>query len=193
MKRKNDWIVKLRNRLTGFKERYKTLRQNNLSEVVLYLSKKNFYKLSQVFLKSNEKLCFIDFLRTMSTIVDQPKCKLKFIKNLIELFNNIDVDSNLVLEWEELLMYILENQQFLDPRLVEGINEEDKIEILYSHKSDYTIRFDKKNRLNLGRQSNLSMSHFHDSGKSYKLLLVNPKTCTINVYSNTFYKFRTYE
>ena len=120
----------------------------------------------------------------MLDIVGHGDCPIKFMKNVIELFKNIDVDSNLVLEWQELLMYILDNQRFCDPQVVDSLGPEDKLEIFYTLRSDFTIRFQKRDRLALGRQSSLSLSVFHDTTSEANLLLINCKTGRLDVFTS---------
>jgi hypothetical protein len=141
----------------------------------------------------NEKLSLIDFLRVMTQIVPNPKCHVQFFKNLLELFNNIDVDGNLVLEWNELLLYILENRQFIDDRLVEGISEEDKLEIFYSHKSDYQMKITKRKKLFGGKTCGTFKTQFKDDSKSQLLIIMNTKTSVVDIYSNKFSKPVTLE
>lgn len=120
----------------------------------------------------------------MLEIVHSKDCEVKFIKNVIELFNNIDVDSNLVLEWQELLMYILENQQFCDPRMMESLSPQERLEIFYTTRSDFAIRFQKRDRLGLGRQACLGLSAFHDSASEARLVTVNCKTGRLDVFTS---------
>ena len=144
-------------------------------------------------MQNNEKLSLIEFLKAMISIVQKPKCKILFIKNLLELFGNIDVDGNLILDWRELLVYILENRQFLDERLVEGISEEDKLEIFHSHKSDFNVRMAKRKKLFNGRTSGPVKAHFSDDADGRILLLLNTKTCGLEVFQNSFVNPTSFE
>lgn len=124
----------------------------------------------------------------MMDIVKQPKCHLRFVKNLLELFSNIDVDGNLILEWDELLLYILENRKLLDDRLVEGISDEDKLELFHSYKSNFQVRLVKRRNILAGRQMAAVLSFFHERKGRFALGLMNPKTCRIEVFRNSFVK-----
>lgn len=152
------------------------------------MSKENFKKLSETFHEKNQKLSLIEFLKTMIEIVKQPKCLLRFVKNLLELFGNIDVDGNLILEWDELLLYILENRKLLDERLIEGISDEDKLELFHSYKSNFQVRLVKRKALFIGRQVASSLGVFGEKRGQQTLCLMNPKTCRLEVFVNTYQK-----
>ena len=124
----------------------------------------------------------------MIDIVKEPKCHLRFVKNLLELFNNIDVDGNLILEWDELLLYILENRKLMDERLIEGISDEDKLELFHSYKSNFQVRLVKRRNILVGRQVNANLANFHESRGRFSLFLMNSKTCKIDYFRNSFIK-----
>ena len=138
--------------------------------------------------KKNQKLSLIEFLKNMIEIVKEPKCLLRFVKNLLELFGNIDVDGNLILEWDELILYILENRKLLDQRLIEGISDEDKLELFHSYKSNFQVRLVKRKSLFAGKQVGATFAQYGEKKGKHTLCLMNPKTCKIEFYFNSLTK-----
>ena len=129
----------------------------------------------------------------MIDIVQQSKCLIRFVKNLLELFSNIDIDGNLILEWDELLLYILENQKLLDQRLIEGISDEDKLELFHSYKSNFKTRLVKRRSLFTGKQVGSALALFGEKKGNYTLSFVYLKTCKIEFYFNSFFKSEIFE
>ena len=164
-----------------------------MTRVIRFLSKENFERLSRSFFNSGQKLGFIGFLKTMLSITKNPNFKLRFVKNLIELFNNIDIDSNLILEWNELLGYIMQNQQFMDRRLADGVTEEERIEMNYIHKSDFVVRFEKKYPLEIQAHSSINDCCFMEKKNLSQLVMIHFKTFKIDIYINQFQKKTSFE
>jgi hypothetical protein len=119
----------------------------------------------------------------MMDIVPSEKCPLKIMKNLLELFGNIDTDRNLIMEWDELLEYILENSQFIGRQLVSNMLENEKLEMFHSNKSNFAIRFRKK-RLGISKRlSGKVIGDFFDNGTRTEFIVANLKNCSLEWFS----------
>jgi hypothetical protein len=122
----------------------------------------------------------------MMEIIPKHNCPLKFMKNLLELFGNIDTDRNLIMEWNELLEYILDNSQFVGKQLLNGIPEEEKLELFHSNKSNFALRFGKRKLFISKNYGGRLMGNFLEKSNNTKLILMNPKNCQLEIYFNKF-------
>ena len=76
------------------------------------MSHLNYRKLEEIkkdFMKNEEQGLSIDqFIKVMLHHLPETKDKVGLVKNLIELFRQIDVNNDQTLEWEEFTNHIIE-------------------------------------------------------------------------------------
>ena len=80
---------------------------------MLILDQKNFNKIKSEFEKCNNKFFLEEFLGVMLESFSFYSNKISFVKNLIKLFKEIDLNGDGILEFKEFLQYILEYQNKL--------------------------------------------------------------------------------
>ena len=80
---------------------------------MLILNQKNFNKIKSQFEKCDNKFLLEEFLGIMLESFTFYNNKISFIKNLIKLFKEIDLNGDGILEFKEFLQYILEYQNKL--------------------------------------------------------------------------------
>jgi hypothetical protein len=81
----------------------------------------------------------------------------------------------------------------MDERLIEGISDEDKLELFHSYKSNFQVRLVKRKNILMGKQINATMAKFHEVRGNFSLTLMNSKTCKIDFYRNSFLKSETFK
>lgn len=129
----------------------------------------------------------------MMKIIPKQSCPLKFMKNLLELFGNIDTDRNLIMEWSELLEYILDNSQFVGRKLLNGVLEEEKLELFHSGKSNFSLRFAKRKLTISKHYSGRIFAEFLNKNQRTMLVMMNPKNCRLDVFLNSFSQPSTFK
>ena len=150
-------------------------------------------KLAEEFKKKNLKLSLIEFVQKMMEIIPKQSCPLKFMKNLLQLFGNIDTDKNLIMEWNELLEYILTNGQFAGKQLLSSLPENERLEQFHSNRSNFSVRFGKKKMRGLKKFAGKVFGEFHDDGNKKTFVLLNFKNCKLDIFAQKFVKPTSFE
>lgn len=77
----------------------------------MLLEEENFAMIRQYFIMNNEILELRDFVVAVMENFKEVECKVGLVKLLIDLFKDIDIDGNGVLEFKEFLQYLIDFQK----------------------------------------------------------------------------------
>jgi hypothetical protein len=90
-------------------EEEKRVNDEEEDDILSHLNYKKLEKISEDFRKSNKKgLTLLEYLKVMLKHLPDIKDKVGLVKNLIELFKQIDVNGDETLEWDEFSNHIIE-------------------------------------------------------------------------------------
>ena len=149
------------------------------------LKEENFKKLKHCFSTNNDCLKIEGFVIAMLENFTNYSSKLYFIKNLIELFKEIDLDGNGILEFKELLQYIVDYQ---NKNLFENTSKKQDIQKIIKNLKDQNYEFDKF-KISGHYLSNRDFKNeytFKACGKNFVFGLYNQDFHFIEVYADNF-------
>lgn len=90
-------------------EEDKNYDEDDEDDILSHLNYKKLEKISEDFRKNLKKgLTLIEYLKVMLRHLPDIKDKVGLVKNLIELFKQIDVNGDDTLEWDEFSNHIIE-------------------------------------------------------------------------------------
>lgn len=90
-------------------EEDKNMDEDEEDDILSHLNYKKLEKISEDFRKNPKKgLTLLEYLRVMLKHLPDIKDKAGLVKNLIELFKQIDVNGDETLEWDEFSNHIIE-------------------------------------------------------------------------------------
>ncbi len=90
-------------------EEKKRVEDEDEDDILSHLNYKKLEKISEDFRKSPSKgLEILDYIKVMLKHLPDIKDKVGLVKNLIELFKQIDVNGDGTLEWDEFSNHIIE-------------------------------------------------------------------------------------
>ena len=157
------------------------------------LKEENFQNLKQCFTVNNNCLKIEEFVIAMVENFTNYRSKLQFVKNLVELFKEIDLDGNGILEFKELLQYIVDYQ---NKNILESMGSKQDVQKVIDMYAEKNTEFDKF-RISEHYLSDFNISQyewkFHSEGNKFILAFYTKGKSNIDLYINSFDKMISFD
>lgn len=87
---------------------YETERDDEENDIMGHLNYRKLQKIKADFKQQDESLSLQDFIKVMLHHLPETRDRVGLVKNLIELFRQIDVNGDEQLDWDEFTGHIIE-------------------------------------------------------------------------------------